>query len=241
VTALNKLYTGAHTASGKLVFPGYSPGGEAEPGGWGTWITGPAPEKSLMYMFGTQFFKNMVFSNPQWDFRTFDVDRDTSIADQRMAGYLNANDPNLSGFQRRGGKLILYHGWSDAAIAPTATVDYYQRVVAKMGAAQSVQFMRLFMVPGMEHCGGGAGPDDFGQLPSAADAQHSIDSGLERWVESGPAPEVVIAAKHDRNGKMIRTRPLCAYPAVAQYKGTGSTDAAGNFVCANAQFGSASR
>lgn len=234
LTALNKLYTGAHTANGKLVFPGYSPGGEAEPGGWGPWITGPAPGKSLMYMFGTQFFKNMVFSDPRWDFRTFNVDRDTTIADQKMAGYLNANNSDLSRFQHRGGKLILYHGWSDAAIAPTATIDYYQRVVATMGEAQAHQFVRLFMVPGMEHCGGGAGPDDFGQLPRTSDVEKSIDAELERWVERGRAPDMVIAAKHGKDGKVTRTRPLCAYPAIAKYKGAGNTDDAENFVCANA-------
>ncbi len=238
LAALNSLYAGGHTSTGQLVFPGYSPGGEAEPGGWGPWITGPAPGKSLMYMFGTQFFKNVVFNDPQWDFRTFNVDRDTSIADRKMAGYLNANDPDLTAFKRRGGKLILYHGWSDAAIAPTATVNYYQRVVADMGAAQTREFVRLFMVPGMEHCNGGEGPDDFGQAgPGTGDAQHSIDTALEQWVVSGAAPEVVIAAKHGSDQTVIRTRPLCAYPSFAQYKGTGSTDVGANFICASAESG----
>lgn len=232
VTALNKLYSGAHTSDGKLVFPGYSPGGEAERAGWEPWITGPTPEKSLMYLFGTQFFKNMVFNDPQWDFRTFDLDRDTKIADQKMAGPLNANDPDLKRFRQRGGKLILYHGWNDAAIAPTATVEYYQRVIAKMGATQTHDFVRLFLVPGLEHCAEGAGPDEFGQDGvGTGDERHSIDTELERWVEAGAAPDVVIATKHDSQGRVTRTRPVCAYPAVARYTGTGSTDDAANFVC----------
>jgi Tannase and feruloyl esterase len=233
VAALNKLYAGGRTSTGKLVFPGYSPGGEAEPNAWALWITGPGPEKSLMYLFATQFFKNMVFGDPQWDFRRFNVGRDVAAADEKMARYLNANDPDLLRFQKRGGKLILYHGWSDAAIAATATIDYYRRVTAKMGAAQTAKFVRLFMVPGMEHCVGGEGPDDFGQAGAGSgDERHSINTQLEHWIENGAAPNSVIASKHDKAGRVTRTRPLCAYPEVAKYKGTGSTDSADNFVCA---------
>lgn len=233
--ALNKLYTGAHTSNGKPVFAGYSPGGEAEPGGWEPWITGNGKQKSLLYMFSTEFFKNMVFSDPRWDFRTLDIDRDTKIDDEKLAQLLNANDPDLSRFEKRGGKLILYHGWSDAAIAAGATVDYYNRVAAKMGAARTHDFVRLFMVPGMQHCGGGAGPNEFGQSgPGTGDAQYSIDAALERWVEAGTPPDVVIAEKRDKQGQVVRTRPLCAYPAVAHYKGSGSTDEAENFACGTA-------
>lgn len=232
IETLKKLYSGGKTSGGKSVFPGYSPGGEAEPGGWALWITGSEPEKSLMFAFGTQFFKNMVFDNSSWDFRTFDVNRDTVAADQKMASVLNANDPDLSAFNKRGGKLILYHGWSDAAIAARATINYYGRVMDKMGADTTARFVRLFMVPGMEHCGGGAAPDDFGEQGVAeGDPNHNISTALEHWVEGGPAPETLIAAKRDQNGKVARTRPLCAYPAIAQYKGSGSTDDAANFAC----------
>jgi Tannase and feruloyl esterase len=229
---LNKLYSGAHTTAGEQVFPGYSPGGEAEPPGWQPWITGPAPAKSLMYAFATQFFKNMVFNDPAWDFHTFDIDRDTKTADKKRAQDLNANDPDLSSFQAHGGKLILYHGWSDAAIAPTATVNYYRAVMKKLGAAQTNEFVRLFMVPGLEHCTGGAGPDRFGQDGVASgDPQHNIGSALEQWVEGGPAPSQIIAAKREKDGSVTRTRPICAYPAIGHYKGSGSTDAAENFTC----------
>ena len=116
VSTLKKIYGGPRDSKGRSVYPGYSPGGEAESGGWGPWITGTAPEKSLMFAFGTQFFKNMVYDDPAWDFRTFDVDRDMKKADAKMAKILNATNPDLKPFEQRGGKLILYHGWSDAAI-----------------------------------------------------------------------------------------------------------------------------
>ena len=239
VAALKKLYTGGHNSHGRI-FPGYSPGGEGEFGGWAVWITGPAPERSLMYAFSTQFFKNMVFDNAAWDYRTFDADRDTKAADAKQSGNLNATDPNLDRFRARGGKLILYHGWSDAAIAPSNTIDYYESVAAKMGASQTAAFVRLFMVPGMQHCGGGSGPNSFGQLTVAAgDPDRDMDTALERWVEKGVAPERIVAAKRksdlDPTSAIVRTRPLCAYPLQARYQGTGSTDDAANFVCAKAE------
>ena len=235
VTALKKLYAGGHNSHGQI-FPGYSPGGEAEMGGWAVWITGPAPEKSLLYAFGTQYYKNMVFDNANWDYHTFDADRDVKASEDKQTRNLNATDPDLSRFQKRGGKLILYHGWSDAAIAPQNTINYYESVVARMGAADTAGFVRLFMVPGMQHCGGGSGTNNFGQLSVAAgDADHDIDTALERWVEQGIAPERIIAAKHksDANPKsdLVRTRPLCAYPLTAHYQGSGSTDEASNFTC----------
>ena len=238
VTALKKLYAGGHNSRGQI-FPGYAPGGEAEFGGWAIWITGPAPERSLMYAFGTQFFKNMVFDNAAWDFHTFDADRDTKAADEKQTRNMNASDPDLSRFRARGGKLILYHGWSDAAIAPQNTIDYYDSVTAKMGAAATGTFVRLFMVPGMQHCGGGSGANSFGQLSVASassDPDRDMDAALERWVEKGIAPERIVAAKRksdlDPKSAIVRTRPLCAYPLVAHYKGTGSTDDAANFTCA---------
>ncbi len=237
VIALKKVYAGGHVSSGKALFPGYAPGGEAESGGWQLWITGAAPEQSLMFAFATQFFKNMVFDNAAWDYHMFNVDRDTKIADERMARILNATSPDLSRFRARGGKLILYHGWSDAAIAAHNTIDYYKDVVAKMGSDTSRGFVRLFMVPGMQHCFGGSGPNSFGQASVASsDPEHNVDNALERWVEEGVAPERIVATKRkndlDSQSEVVRTRPLCAYPLVAHYKGSGSTDDEANFACA---------
>lgn len=236
LTALQKIYRGPRDTKGVQVFPGYSPGGEAEPGGWAVWITGLAPQQSLMYRFGTQYFKAMVFADPVWDFRTFQLDRDTAASDRKMSGALNATDPDLRRFAARGGKLILYHGWSDAAIPAANTVDYYRSVLSLMGAASSGRFIRLFMVPGMEHCGGGAGPDVFGQFGGGSgDPRNDTAAALERWVERGIAPERIVATEY-KNGAVpasgvVRTRPLCAYPLIAHWKGTGSTDDAGNFAC----------
>jgi hypothetical protein len=238
LSALKSIYGGLRSNKGRQIFPGPSPGGEAEPGGWALWITGDAPEKSAMYAYSTQFFKNMVYNNPGWQFRTFDPDRDVKAADERMSRYLNSTEPDLSAFETRGGKLILFHGWADAAIPAENAIDYYDTVIAKMGAGKAGSFVRLFMVPGMEHCGGGAGPNAFGQSGTPnGDRFHSIDAALEAWVESGNAPEQIIATKYkvnvDPGSGVARTRPVCAWPKVAKYKGSGSSDDAANFVCAN--------
>ena len=116
VAALKKIYAGPKTSTGQQVMPGFPPGGETGGGGWGLWVTGPAPGKSLQYAFGTQFFSNMLYNNAAWDYHTFNVDRDVKAADAKMAPILNATDPDLTAFKEHGGKLILYHGWSDAAI-----------------------------------------------------------------------------------------------------------------------------
>ena len=236
VQSLKKIYDGLRDQSGKQIFPGFSPGGEAEAGGWGPWITGPGPEKSAIFFFATNFFRNMVFNDPAWDYRTFSLDRDLKAA-TKLAGVLNATDPDLRRFQARGGKLILYHGWSDAAIPAQNAIDYYQSVVKKIGRKKNSSFVRLYMVPGMQHCGGGSGPNSFGQggVPRG-DASRDVAAALERWVEQGVAPEEIIATKFKSGTNpasgIVRTRPLCPYPMVARYKGTGSTDDAANFECA---------
>ena len=139
---------------------------------------------------------------------------------------LNAIDPNLKEFFAQGGKLLMYHGWNDAAIAPQNTVNYYNSVVAAVGGSSKMtNSMRLFMAPGVNHCDGGDGPFDFDSIVV-----------LEQWVEKGKVPDRIIAAHFPpgpRAAKPDRTRPLCAYPQVAKYKGSGSTDDASNFVCTN--------
>lgn len=238
VAALRKIYAGPRNSKGVQIFPGFSPGGETGPGGWSEWITGSAPSQSLQFDFGTQFFTNMVFNNPPWDFKTFNFDTGVKLADDKQSANLNATDPNLKAFKARGGKLILYHGWSDAAIPPLGTIDYYNSVVSAMGPRNAGLFVRLYMVPGMQHCSGGPGPDFFGQFGSShapSDPQRNLFAALEQWVERGAAPEQIIATKfkNDRNpAEGIRmTRPLCPYPQVAKYKGAGDTSDAASFVC----------
>ena len=237
VAALKKLYSGPRNAKGESTFPGHMPGGESGPAGWPLWVTGPAPARSLGYGFGSQFFANMVFANPAWDYRAFQVDRDTKAGDDKMARILNATDPDLSRFRQRGGKLILYHGWSDAAISPLNTIDYFNSVEKKLGARQTDSFVRLFMAPGLQHCTEGPGPNSFGQAAAPqGDPGANINRAVERWVEDGVAPDRIVATKF-RSGSnassgVARTRPLCPYPRVAQYMGTGSIDDAASFVCA---------
>ena len=234
VAALQKLYSGPLNFKGKPVYLGHAPGGETGGGGWSTWVTGLAPGKSLGFAFGTNFFTNMVFEKSTWDYHTFDVDREIKAADDKLARVLNATDPDLKRFESRGGKLILYHGWSDAAIPPVNAIDYYQSVVTKMGAKDAGQFVRLFMVPGMQHCGGGPGPNSFGSLVPQGDPQHDMAAALEHWVEDGVAPSQIVATRYkgaNPASGVERTRPLCPYPQVAHWKGTGSTDDAANFVC----------
>jgi feruloyl esterase len=169
---------------------------------------------------GLDQFRFLVFKDPHWDLEAFDVDTDISRAEDTDNDTINALDPNLKAFIDRRGKLIQYHGWSDPQISPGNTVQYYRRVLDALGGASRVQdSYRLFMAPGMDHCGGGEGPNTFDML-----------SALEQWVEKGQAPDRIVASRM-REGKIDRTRPLCPYPQVATFKGTGSTDDAASFVC----------
>jgi feruloyl esterase len=179
----------------------------------------------------------MVYEDPKWSFQSFDLERDTKVADDKAGAYLNSVNPDLKAFHARGGKLILYHGWADAAIPPLNAINYYNSVIATMGEREAAKFVRLFMVPGMQHCYGGPGPFSFGQLGESQDPDRDINVAVERWVEKGAAPETIVAAKlvseMDPKKGVSRTRPLCAYPKVAKWKGSGSTDDAANFTCVN--------
>jgi len=240
VTALKELYAGAHDATGKQIFPGYVPGAENGPGGWAPWITGLAPRMSLMFAFGNGYFSDIVYAKHDWDYKTFNADDGLKLATAKTAQALNATDPNLKPFAKRGGKLILYHGWNDPAISALSTIDYYKNVTHTVGEQNTESFVRLYMVPGMQHCSGGPGPDSFGQfgwrpgMMGPDDAQHDMYKALEQWVESGTAPDRIIAAKYAGEGaarKETMTRPLCTYPQVAKYKGSGETTDAANFTC----------
>ena len=198
--------------TGGEIFPGYQPGTELR---WGLLIGGPDPYDTALGQF-----KYMVFNDPRWDWRTFDVDRDLAKAEQSLRGLLTAIDPaSISAFIGRGGKLLTYHGWADQDIAPLASVNFYKSAVGALGEARTVSSVRLFMVPGMGHCRGGEGPNTFDMV-----------APLDQWVERGQAPTRIVAS-HSTGGKADRTRPLCPYPQVARYTGTGSTDEAENFTC----------
>jgi feruloyl esterase len=249
VEAAKKIYAGpTDSRTGKEIFPGMEPGGEAGRGGWGPWITGPEPGKSLAYFFASTFFADMVFEDPKWDLGNFKFDKDIQVAQSKLGPILNSTSPDLRRFKGRGGKLIQYHGWADYAIPPRSSINYYESVAAFSGGLEKTQnFYRLFMVPGLEHCSGGTGPTTFmgtyqvqPSLEKAeldrvySNAENDIVLALEKWVEEGVAPKRIIASKYadDKPAKGIsRTWLLCPYPEQARWNGKGSTDESANFVC----------
>jgi feruloyl esterase len=236
LTALKAIYAGTVLPRTGAIIHGYSPGAEVE--GWDGWITGKNKDTGF-HEFTLGFFGGMVFGNSKWDYHTFDLGRDAQLADKRLAAILNATDADLRKFAAHGGRLILYHGWADGGIQPLTTIDYYNQVRDTIGQKRTAESVRLFMVPGMLHCTGGPGPDSFGQfVAGTGDPNTKMGAALQRWVEAGIAPERIIATKRrddkDSSSEARRTRPLCAFPSVAHYRGAGSTDDAANFDCAAA-------
>lgn len=211
VEAARKIYAPVvDPRTGEEVFAGLEPGSELH---WGA-IAGERPHP--MYSDLARF---LVFEDADWDFLTLDIGEHLEQARRADNGILAATSTELTPFVDRGGKLLLYHGWEDQNISPRMTVGYYTDVQKAMGAEQVVDAVRLFMVPGMGHCSGGDGPDSFDML-----------AALEQWREQGEAPARILASQVT-DGRVTRTRPLCPYPQVAKYKGTGSSDQAENFAC----------
>ncbi len=175
------------------------------------------------------YFKYFYFADLNWDWKTFDFSDAKTFqalydADAQLRGVLNSTDPDIGSFKSAGGKLILYHGWTDQNIAPRNTVNYYDGVVAMQGSITNTQtFARLFMSPGMGHCSGGEG---------AAPATADLLTAISNWVEKGQAPTSIPAA-HMTGSQADLTRPLCAYPQVETYKGSGDIKDAANFTCAD--------
>jgi feruloyl esterase len=213
VEAARKIYGPAkNPKTGADLSPGKEPGSEM---GWAAHAKGPVPDSLL-----TDHFKYVVFKKPHWDYKTINFDKDVDLAERIDNGLIDATDANLGTFFRRGGKILMYHGWNDQLIPPRHAVNYYTSVVKTLGGVEKVSnSIRLFMVPGMNHCFGGDGPSSFDRL-----------APLEQWVEQKKAPEQILGS-HLTGTAADRTRPLCPYPQVATYKGTGSTDEAASFVC----------
>jgi hypothetical protein len=228
VRTLETIYHGGVDNEGKLIFPGLMPGDEADL--WKDWIIGNGPGASL---YTQNYFRYMVFGDPTWNALTADTDAAVTAADATTAEALNATDPDLSKFAARGGKLVIYHGWNDPAISPLNTINYYGQVQAKMGADKAADFVRVYMVPGMGHCTGGPGATAFGQfgLPTAKGPKYGLFDALEAWEEQGTAPTSVIATKYSKASKVEMTRPLCPYPQVAKYNGTGDPNDDASFAC----------
>jgi feruloyl esterase len=220
VNAMKSLYDGPRNPrTGEQIFSGWPRGSESagpsatQGQGLRQIIDLPEPRRS-------EFWSAFVFHNPQWHWSTLDFDRDLAYANATV-GYVSAIEHDLSAFKRRGGKLLTYAGWVDPILPGGDVVHYYERVVEAMGGLDSTRdFSRLFMMPGVGHCSGGPGPDEIDPLAAIRD-----------WVEKGVAPERLIASKRV-GGKTVRTRPICAFPRIARWSGTGSTDDAANFTCA---------
>jgi len=212
VEAARKMYEPLkNPRTGQEVFPGLAYGSET---GWGT-FGGQQP-----FGIATQFFQFMVFRDPMWNYQSLNYDEHMALVDKVEGGVMNALDPNLKKFADSKGKLLMYHGWSDPQIPAGSSVGYYTRVMDAMGGpARTQESVRLYMVPGMNHCQGGVGTSTVDWV-----------GALEAWVENGKAPDQIVASKVT-NGKTERTRPLCPFPQVATYKGSGSTDDAANFSC----------
>lgn len=236
-TALKKIWGGARNTLGTLLWPGFSKGAALQA------MAGATP-----FSIATEQPKYWVYFDANWDWTTLTYANYEQFFKDTIAkvGPLMATEnPDLSAFRARGGKLIMYHGFADPLIMSEGTTMYWDAVTQTMGAANvPVDFAKLYMVPGMGHCGGGAGPNQFGQGSSGngsiafvpADATHDIFRALMAWSEKGTAPQAIVASKFpndDTTKPVLTTRPLCVYPQVAKYNGSGSTDDATNFTCAN--------
>ena len=210
IETVRRIYSGPTRSDGTEIYPGLARGSE---GGWTT-LAGPAP-----LALALETFQWIVHRDPAWDWRTFDAVTEIALAAERLGPLLDANDPDLSAFVERGGKLLIYHGWSDPGIPPAGTIRYYDEVRDSLGPRVADDSVALFMVPGMGHCAGGTGTDRFDAI-----------AALDRWVETDTAPER-IEAQRIVGGELLRTRPLCAWPQTAVYSGSGSTDESANFSC----------
>ena len=227
VGVLEKWYAGARDSKGRQLYPGGIPFG-SEPF-WPLWLTGlDKGGGRVAALLNAEFLRYMAFAdNPgeSYSAAKFDFDSDPQRL-ATMAAIYNATDPDLSAFKARGGKLLMYHGWADAIVPPQLTIHYYEAVEKKMGGREAThRFLRLFMIPGFDHCGWQPGPGitELGFDPLTA---------LENWVEKGEAPASLLATKQDNDGKTVWTRPLCPYPQKAKYQG-GDANIATNFACSD--------
>jgi len=235
--ALSAIYAGPRTAVGTRLARGFPAGAETGPGGWAGWLTGGVAGKSLQAAFAQAALAHMVFMQAGYDVRAFDFERDPAIVEASIGPVLNATDPDLSAFHKRGGKLLLFHGWNDPALSAYETIDYYESVRARMGKDVDA-FARLYLIPGLQHCTGGPGATYCGGINVPfRDAEYDLSAALERWVEQGTAPgELVATAAPDRSNlaappPAVPRRRICPYPQIALFRGTGSPDDPSAWTC----------
>ena len=214
VDAVRKIYAGpTNPRTGERVWSPLYRGSELD---WSFFTEAPSP-----IGIATGVLRDAILKDPGWDYRTspIDFDRHVALADRSDIARVNASNPDISAYVRRGGKLILSGGWNNALVPAGAVLDYYQRLEAAIGRQNTDRAVRLYMVPGMIECNGGPGTDTFDML-----------AVMRRWVERDQPPREVLASRVER-GKVVRTRPLCPYPQTATYRGRGSTDNAASFSC----------
>jgi feruloyl esterase len=212
VASAKQAWAPVKSKKGEIVYPGSSPGFESG-------YRMPTPGQPINPLFG-DMPRYVGHQDANWDAMTFDLDADLALA-MKNASFVESTDPNLAKFKARGGKLLLYHGWADPGPAPENTINYVSAVTKQLGGEKQDDWMRLFLMPGMGHCRGGVGPD-----------QADFLSAIEKWREKGEAPPRIVASRPASAGRTEMTRPLCPYPQIAKYTGSGSTDDAANFVCA---------
>jgi feruloyl esterase len=213
VDTARRIYAGAKFADGTQIYSGFEPGSELV---WNAMIAGPEP-----LFINNDFFKYIAFENPDWDFRTFDVDADTRRIDARLGPIINTLQTDLRAFKARGGKLLMYQAWNETWVPPRMATEYYKSVVKTMGGEDKTRdFFRLFVVP------------DFGMCAGMSTSTFNSLGAVQKWREEGIAPDQIKATYSDR-GRVYRTRPVCAYPQAAIYRGSGDTTDAANFRCGN--------
>jgi len=241
VETVRQLYASRLSPSGKPLVQGYARGAES---GLDRTYFRSGPGTNGVFELTHGFWRDMVFEDSAWDSRSYDIERDGARAERKLAAVLDASDPDLRRFAARGGKLILYHGWSDPLVPPTGTIDYLARVGATIGSKRLNETVRLFVAPGMDHCGGGSGPNSFGEASAGSgDPDINLGAALQRWVEKGVAPERIVAVmprqEGGRSGDVPRSRPLRACPLVSRYRGEGEGEGdperAASFDCRTAR------
>ena len=222
LAAIKAIYEGPNVAGDQL-HPGFPLGGETDPWGWDYWITQaqssqlPPGIPNLQYAYGTEILRYFIFNDPDWSYAGYSF-QDWREKSAETAALLNATDPDLSEFRDAGGKLILWHGWSDAGLTALGSIEYYDSVERQDPALRD--YFRMFLMPGVGHCEGGPGPDFVDWI-----------SALERWVEDGTPPERPVASKIDDQGNDLMERPLCPYPQSARYDGRGDPNVHESYTC----------